>query len=272
MTKIKFLIFQMVIAILMPATIAAMAQDMPSAYAEGSCLDASSRRMRPPAYCGDAQRLYDKLTYHSKTAIVGLKQLKNLLFEEHSDPAMWQFLALNLAEKSPYFASGARKRDLADEIRQTLDSKGRSDQIFGFAADILYLRGAGDKDSASADTLAGLTSRAEQLRAGETDAQLLVALGHASIGLGQLQVQARDFDNTLKTLSVCSDIFEKSGSRLLPQSCYAQLNLSGGEPADFLARIAEAEEKLTCGRDLTSLCNLFRKNGHGQYLAAAPAN
>ena len=87
------------------------------------------------------------------------------------------------------------------------------------------------------------------------------------IKLAQLSINKARYDTALAGLDVCEKASDAWGDPLMPQRCYNLLQLTGAEPQAFLAEVARREERLTCGRNLKPLCNLFRKSGHGKYLA-----
>ena len=137
-----------------------------AAFQPDSCLAAASSRSWP-AYCTDAQRIHDRLTQRTRTAPVELKQLKELLWEK-GDQHMWQFLALSLAERSPYFSSTARRLALMDEIDGSVEAGGRPDAFVLLASATIRVY-----ELALADQAAGLVAEGQRLLEGEKNRHLL---------------------------------------------------------------------------------------------------
>ncbi|WP_262690584.1 hypothetical protein [Kordiimonas aestuarii] len=240
------------------------AQDIAKAppFPEQSCLGASAGARNWPSYCNDAQALHDKLVSRTRTAPVELKQLKSLLWEK-GDQDMWRFLALSLAERSPYFSSKARRIALMDEIEASLEQKDRVDDFIRVATDTIRAVEKGEVEPTVEYIKAG-----QDLLPGENNRHLLALLGSSMIKLAQLNSLHARYDIALEALDLCEKASDAWGNPLMPQRCYNLLSVFGNEPEGFLAEIATREERLTCGRNLTPLCNLFRKTGHGRYLPA----
>ena len=234
-----------------------------SPFAPESCLSAPGEARTWASYCSDAQVIHDRLMQRSRTAPVELKQLKSLLLDK-GDRHMWQFLSIGLVERSPYFSSKPRKFAMLEEIEATLDLTAKPDRFVALAAD--GIRAFENDDAAG---IPALVTRASDLAEGETNKHLMAMLGSTMIKLAQLSARAEDFATARAALELCERASDAWGDPLMPQRCYNLLNLSGSEPAEFLAFVATREEALTCGRNLRPLCNLFRKTGHGRFLPGA---
>ncbi|WP_417451121.1 hypothetical protein [Kordiimonas sp.] len=259
MSCFKFCIFIFLFAV---PCLSAGAQEVVKAvpFGSNSCLAATDGARNWPKYCDEAQVIHDRLVGRTRTAPVELKQLKALLWE-NDDQQMWQFLAISLAERSPYFSSTPRRLALMDEIEESLGDNGRIDGFVKLAANAIRAKEQGEAGKAAGYIEEGVT-----MLSGENNRHLLALLGSTMIKLAQLNVDAGDYAVALDALALCRKASDAWGNPLMPQRCYNLMQLSGSEPEVFLAEIATTEKMLTCGRGLKPLCNLFMKAGHGKYL------
>ena len=239
----------------------ALAQDVPSPFEKESCLSSPGEARTWAPYCSEAQALHDRLMQRSRTAPVELKQLKSLLFDK-GDRQMWLFLSIGLVERSPYFSSTARKLAMIEEIEQALVPTAKPDQYVALAAESIRIY-----EESKAEDVAGLVARAKTLMEGESNKHLMAMLGSSMIKMAQLSARQGLYDSARDALALCEQASDLWGDPLMPQRCYNLISLNGSEPREFLTFVATREEALTCGRNLRPLCNLFRKNGHGKYLA-----
>lgn len=242
-----------------------MAQDkVDNPFAPDSCLAAQSEGRRWLPYCDEAQALHAGLTQRTRTASIELAQLKKLLLDAN-DLSMWQFLSLSLAERSPYYASSQRKIALMDEIEATLNKDARADRFIALAMRVIRAHAVGNGPAEN------VIEDATLLLEGEKNPHLLEMLSSTLIKHTNVLMTLGDYQAAMLSLQTCEKVSDAWGNPLMPQRCYNLARLTGREPAEFLQEVAKREEMLTCGRDLTPLCNLFRKTGHGKYLVSNAA-